>query len=259
MNGDKRERNIKLTIAYDGSRYDGWQKQGNTSNTIQQKLENLLTTLLEEPIEIHGSGRTDAGVHALGQVANFHTTSNMSLEQLHQGMCEYLPKDIGILSVEEVDLRFHSRLNAKGKKYQYRIWNSRISNVFERKYMYQVPENLNMNTMLEASKQLVGTHDFISFCSNKRMKKSSVRTIYHIDIEKLGDEIRITYVGNGFLYNMVRILTGTLIEVGLGTRKPETIPSILAEKSREAAGVTAPAQGLSLVDVYYEEDFYKAK
>lgn len=256
MNGNKRERNIKLTIAYDGSRYDGWQKQGNTSNTIQQKLENLLTTLLEEPIEIHGSGRTDAGVHAMGQIANFHTFSEMSVEQLHQNMCEYLPKDIGILSIEEVDLRFHSRLNAKGKKYQYRIWNSKVSNVFERKYMYQIPDKLDVEAMIEASKKFVGTHDFISFCSNKRMKKSSVRTIYSIEIEKLGDEIRITYLGNGFLYNMVRILTGTLIEVGLGTKNQETMESILEAKSREAAGFTAPAQGLSLSQVYYQEDFY---
>lgn len=244
-------RNIKIVIAYDGSRYNGWQRQDHTENTIQGKLEQLLCRMTGEQIEIHGSGRTDGGVHAHGQVANFKTNSQMSVKEMMTYMNEYLPMDIGILEVKDASDRFHSRLNVKRKTYCYHIWNSPVPNVFLRKYSYQIPELLNVSQMEKASQYLLGTHDFKSFCSRKKMKKSTVRMIESIKIRREGNEIIITYKGNGFLYNMVRILTGTLIEVGLGIKNPEDIPEILEAKNRERAGFTAPAQGLFLEKVDY--------
>lgn len=244
-------RNIKIVIAYDGSRYNGWQRQDHTENTIQGKLEQLLCRMTGEQIEIHGSGRTDGGVHAHGQVANFKTNSQMSVKEMMNYMNEYLPMDIGILEVKDASDRFHSRLNVKRKTYCYHIWNSPVPNVFLRKYSYQIPELLNVSQMEKASQYLLGTHDFKSFCSRKKMKKSTVRMIESIKIRREGNEIIITYKGNGFLYNMVRILTGTLIEVGLGIKNPEDIPEILEAKNRERAGFTAPAQGLFLEKVDY--------
>lgn len=244
-------RNIKLTIAYDGSRYNGWQRQENTENTIQGKLETLLTKMTGEPVEIHGSGRTDGGVHARGQVAHFHTNTEKKTEEILQYMNEYLPMDIAVLSVKDASERFHSRLNVKRKTYCYQIWNSPIPNVFQRKYSYQVPETLNLEAMKRAAQDLLGTHDFKSFCARKKMKKSTVRMIESIDFSREGDMLRITYRGNGFLYNMVRILTGTLIEVGRGEKQPEDIKSILESKQRENAGFTAPPQGLFLEEVDY--------
>lgn len=246
------KRNIKLTIAYDGTRYNGWQKQGNTDNTIQGKIERILSGILEEEIELHASGRTDAGVHAKAQVANFHTNSDISLEDISTVLTMYLPSDIAVYRIEEVPARFHSRLNATKKCYHYRIWNSHIPNVFEHRYLYLVNQELNVMRMREAAKMLEGTHDFKSFCSNKRMKKSTVRTIYSIEIEQDREEIVLKFTGNGFLYNMVRILTGTLVEVGLGKRKPEEMPQIIAALNREEAGFTAPPQGLILKSVSYE-------
>jgi tRNA pseudouridine38-40 synthase len=244
-------RNIKLTIAYDGSRYNGWQRQDNTDNTIQGKFEQLLSRMTGEEIEIHGSGRTDGGVHAHGQVAHFHTNSQMSREEMLAYINEYLPMDIAVLDIRDAAERFHSRLNVKRKTYCYHIWNSPIPNVFLRKYSYQVPEPLDLPSMEQAASYLLGTHDFKSFCSRKKMKKSTVRMIESIQIEKNGDEILLTYKGNGFLYNMVRILTGTLIEVGKGLRSPEDIPSVIEAKNREMAGFTAPPQGLFLEKVDY--------
>lgn len=244
-------RNIKLTIAYDGTRYNGWQRQDNTENTIQGKLEQLLSRMTGENVEIHGSGRTDGGVHAHGQVAHFHTNTNMKKEEILAYMNEYLPQDIAILDVRDAAERFHSRLNVKRKTYCYHIWNSSVPNVFQRKYCYQVPEQLDIEAMREGAKYLLGTHDFKSFCSRKKMKKSTVRMIESVSIEKTGDEIILTYKGNGFLYNMVRILTGTLIEIGRGEKNPEDIPSIIEGKNRELAGFTAPPQGLFLERVDY--------
>ena len=246
------KRNIKLMLAYDGTRYNGWQKQGNTENTIQGKLERVLSAMLEEDIELHGSGRTDAGVHARGQVANFKTDASYTLDEISRYAATYLPEDIAIYHMEEVPMRFHSRLNAVRKCYTYRVWNSYIPNVFERKYTYEVEQSLNVEEMQKAAQHLIGTHDFKSFCTNKRIKKSTVRTIFDIQIVKKGDEICFTYEGDGFLYNMVRILTGTLIEVGLGKRHPEEIPGIIAALNREAAGFTVPPMGLCLEYVTYE-------
>ena len=243
--------NYRLDIQYDGSRYGGWQRQKDTDNTIQGKIEDVLTKMLGKEIQIQGAGRTDAGVHARGQVANFHADCEKSCEEICQYLNEYLPEDIEISKVSEVEDRFHSRLNAKEKVYQFRNVSGIHKNVFESKYKFPHHETLDVNSMKEAAKYLEGTYDFKSFCSNKKMKKSSVRTIYSIEIVDLTQEIVITYTGNGFLYNMVRILTGTLIEVGRGRRKPEDMKAILESCDRKDAGFTAPARGLTLLEVRY--------
>lgn len=244
-------RNIKLLIQYDGTRYSGWQSQEHTDKTIQGKLQAVLEQLFGEPVELQGSGRTDAGVHALGQVANFRTESGFSPQEIVRYVNQYLPEDIAVLEAEEVDVRFHSRLNAVRKTYVYRIWNSSVPNVFERKYLYRIEEELDVQAMRQAAGLLCGTHDFLAFCSNKRMKKSTVRTLESIVIEQEGAELRMAFTGNGFLYNMVRILTGTLIEVGLHKRQPGEMTELLASRDREQAGFTAPAKGLFLKQVEY--------
>ncbi len=255
----RRNMNYKLTLQYDGTKLNGWQKQGNTDNTIQGKLEAILERIYGESIEIHGSGRTDAGVHALGQVANFHVPESSSeekfkeysVEEIKKILNEYLSKDIRVLKVEIVDERFHARLTAKGKTYEYRIDNGEIANVFQRKYVMREENPLDLEAMRMAAAYFVGTHDFKTFCANKKMKKSTVRTINSIEIVEKDGIVSIRYTGNGFLYNMVRILTGTLIEVGRGNRKPEEMQSVLDAMDRGAAGFTAPAQGLFLVEVMY--------
>ena len=244
--------NYKLVLQYDGTKLNGWQKQGNTDNTIQGKLEAILERMYGQYVEIHGSGRTDAGVHAFGQVANFHASENFSLEEIKSTLNEYLSKDIRVLKVDTVDERFHARLTAKAKTYEYRIDNAEVADVFQRKYVMREENPLNLETMREAAGYLVGTHDFKTFCANKKMKKSTVRTIYSIGIEENNGIVSIKYRGNGFLYNMVRILTGTLIEVGRGMRNPEEMKEIIDAQERGAAGFTAPAQGLYLVEVEYE-------
>ena len=243
--------NYKLVLQYDGTKLNGWQKQGNTDNTIQGKLEAILERMYGLYVEIYGSGRTDAGVHALGQVANFHASEQFSTEEIKSTLNEYLSKDIRVLSVETVDERFHARLTAKAKTYEYRIDNGAVADVFQRKYVMREEAPLNLDAMREAAGNLVGTHDFKTFCANKKMKKSTVRTIYSVDVQDKGGFVSIKYRGNGFLYNMVRILTGTLIEVGRGLRKPEEMQGIIDAMDRGAAGFTAPAQGLYLVDVEY--------
>lgn len=244
-------RNFKFILQYEGSRYQGWQKQETTDNTIQGKLEKLLSLMCGEKVEVQGSGRTDAGVHALAQVANAHMNTDMTVEEILSYMNQYLPEDIGVISVTEVPERFHSRLNAKGKTYSYQIINGKIPHVFLRRYAHVVEEPLNLGAMKCAAEFLLGTHDFKSFTSTKKGKKSTVRTINKISIEKQEDVIKITYEGDGFLYHMVRILTGTLLEVGLGKRVPEEIPEVLAACDRERAGVLVPAKGLTLVEVRY--------
>ncbi len=247
--------NYKLTLAYDGSRYDGWQRQGNTSKTIQGKLEALLTRLEGRAVEVHGAGRTDAGVHARGQVCSFHLSQDWDEEELRDIMNGYLPGDIAVLAVEKVPERFHARLRAKGKTYCYRIDTGQVSNIFERNYMYRHEKELSAERMRQAAAYLTGTHDFKSFCSNRHMKKSTIRTLMSIDIETLENEIQIIYHGRGFLYNMVRILTGTLIEAGEGSRTPESMKEVLESRDRQQAGFTAPARGLILCSVDYESDY----
>ena len=248
-----RVRNIKCRVTYEGTRYQGWQRQESSDNTIQGKLEQLISRMCKEKIEIQGSGRTDAGVHALGQVINFHTHSQMKTQDMMAYMNQYLPEDIAVVEIEEVPERFHSRLNAKGKRYSYRVWNSTVPNVFWRRYSHTVEAPLNVEDMKAAAVYLLGEQDFKSFTSAKKGKKSTVRCIESIDIAKTGDEIKITYTGDGFLYHMVRILTGTLIEIGTGKRDPGSVKDIINSKQRENAGYLVPAQGLCLECVEYPQ------
>ena len=243
-------RNIRLDICYDGSRYKGWQRLSGTDNTIQGKIETALSRILGEPIEISGSGRTDAGVHARGQVASFHCESNRSAGKILSDLRRYLPEDIGIYSCKEVSPRFHARLNAKEKTYLYRIWNSDAPCVFERKFTAQFPEKLDLAAMKQAAELLCGEHDFSAFCGNPKFKKSTVRFVRSIDIQRCDQEIRIAVTGNGFLHSMVRIIVGTLIEVGRGERKADSIPMLFGGKRAEA-GFLAPAQGLCLQEGSY--------
>lgn len=247
------QKNIRLVLEYDGTRYDGWQKQGNTENTIQGKIEAVLSKWAGKEIEVHGSGRTDAGVHAKGQTANFHVDGKIcpSPETAMEYLNRYLPEDIRVISAEEAPERFHSRLSAVKKTYTYYVETSNKKNVFERKYVYGLGEKPDIKAMEEAAGYLTGEHDFKSFCSNKRMKKSTIRRLDRIEIKENGTKIAFTYTGDGFLYNMVRILTGTLLEVGLGKRRPEDMSKILEAKDREAAGATAPPEGLFLMNVEY--------
>ena len=243
--------NYKLTIQYDGTRYRGWQVQGNTDQTIQGKVEGVLSRLTGQLVELHGSGRTDGGVHALGQVANVKLPRPFDPSELLRELNRYLPADIGVIAVEPAPERFHARLNARSKTYRYRIWNSEIPNVLERSYLYPLPEPLDVAAMERAAADLVGTHDFRSFCGLKRFKKSTVRTITDIIITQHSSEVRLEFTGNGFLMRMVRILAGTLVEVGLGQRAADAMPAVLAAQDRAAAGPALPAQGLALVRVEY--------
>jgi len=266
-----------MILQYEGTRYQGWQRQIHTDNTIQGKLETLLSKMAGEPVEVCGSGRTDAGVHALGQVANFHGEIQMEPEEIMDYMNFYLPEDIAVVSLKEAPERFHSRLNATGKTYCYRVLNTKVPHVFDRRYVHVVEEKLDVKAMEEAAQYLLGTHDFRAFTSGKRGKKSTVRRIDEIRIERVkgapmglqlpaglrsfdgnkktlaeGDEIRFWYSGNGFLYHMARIMTGTLLEAGTHKRKPEETGEILASGCREKAGELVPAKGLTLMEVRYQ-------
>lgn len=243
-------RNIRLHICYDGTRYKGWQRLPGVDNTIQGKLEQTLSKLLGEEIEISGSGRTDAGAHAIGQVANFHCKNTMPCEEILSALRQYLPEDIGIESCQEASPRFHARLNCKTKTYRYRIWNSKKPCVFWRRFVYVMPEKVDLEKMQKAARYFLGEHDFSAFCANKKMKKSTVRRIDEISICRDGEELVLTFTGNGFLYNMVRIMVGTLLEVGLGYRDADGIPALFGGK-REDAGYLVPAQGLCLMEVNY--------
>lgn len=251
-------KNYKMLIQYDGTRYRGWQIQKSTDMTIQGKLTAVLSELVTHPVEVIGSGRTDAGVHALGQVANVHLDwsrsigGELSADELRDYLNRYLPEDIAVLEVTETKDRFHSRYHCVSKTYRYRIHTSAIPNVFERKFVYNYEGGeLDVGSMRRAAERLIGKHDFAAFCGNAKMKKSTERTIFSIVIEEKASELVIDFCGDGFLQNMVRILTGTLIEVGNGTKKPEEIPDILASKKRECAGYTVPPQGLVLVEAKY--------
>ena len=243
-------RNLRLDICYDGTRYRGWQRLPDREQTIQGKIETVLSRVLGEEIQISGSGRTDAGVHARGQVASFHCESDMPVEELLAALRRYLPEDIGIESCREVSPRFHARLNAKEKTYLYRIWNSEEPCVFDRRYVAVMPEMLDLEAMEQAAALLCGEHDFSAFCGNAKMKKSTVRYLRAIRITRQGSEVRLRFTGNGFLYNMVRIMVGTLVEVGRGEREADSIPALFGGKRAEA-GFLAPAQGLCLEEVIY--------
>ena len=242
--------NYKMTVQYDGTRYSGWQRQGNTNSTIQYKIEQCLSRLLKEEIEISGSGRTDAGVHALGQVVNFRAEKRLDCSLFLVELNEALPEDITVTDLRIASDRFRARLDAKEKTYRYTVNNSPFTDVFRRKYEYQLSEPLDVSAMEEAAKLLLGTHDYNGF-STGRTKKSTVRTIKSIEIFREGNKLYFDFNGNGFLYNMVRILTGTLIEVGLGKREPQSILAVFETNDRTLAGFTAPPQGLCLMEVTY--------
>ncbi|MGG5342032.1 tRNA pseudouridine(38-40) synthase TruA [Enterococcus sp. AZ192] len=244
-------RNIKLTIEYDGARYLGWQRLGDSDKTIQGKIEKVLKQMTGNEIEIIGSGRTDAGTHARGQVANFKTDTEMKTSEILEFLNRYLPRDIVVKKVEDMPERFHARYNAVGKKYSYYIWNDSIPTAFERNYSFQFSQELNLELMNEACQKLIGKHDFIGFSALKKTKKSTVRTIDELSIHRDGSLLRITFVGDGFLYKMVRIIMGTLLEIGSGKRAIATIDDIFEQKVRSEAGETVPAQGLFLDEVYY--------
>lgn len=243
-------RNIRLDICYDGTKYRGWQRLSNTDNTIQAKLERALSRILEEPIEITGSGRTDAGTHAFNQVANFHCNSSMSADEILLLLRKYLPEDIGICSCRNVSPRFHARLNAKTKTYRYRVWYSQRPCVFERKYVYLCPGEFDLDKMRSAADYFLGEHDFSAFCANKNVKKSTIRYIERFDIQETNDELIFEVTGNGFLHHMVRIMVGTLLEVGRGDRTPESIPELYGAVRAES-GMLIPSSGLCLMEVTY--------
>ena len=248
-------RNIRMTIQYDGSRYKGWQKQnikGTNVSTIQGKIENVLSKMTGEEIQVIGCGRTDTGVHADKYTANFKTNSNKNIKDMSKYLHEFLPEDISVISLRDVSDRFHSRLNAISKTYVYTIDNNRFANVFIKKYAYHVEGQLNIEKMKEASKYFIGTHDFKGFSGVKdKSKKSTVRTINYINITEKDNIIKIEYNGNGFLINMVRILSGTLINVGKGQIEPEDIKKMLQSKQRSELAVKAPAKGLCMKEVNY--------
>lgn len=244
-------RNIKLTIEYDGKDFNGWQKQPNKLN-IQGEIERAIKDITGEEVDLIASGRTDAGVHALGQVANFKTDSNIPVEKIPIALNTKLKRSIRILVAEEVDERFHSRYNCKKKTYRYVINNSANGTAIYRNLEYNFSQKLNVDKMNEAVKYFIGEHDFKGFKASGTSSKSSVRTIYDAKVYKNGDRVNIELTGNGFLYNMVRIIAGTLIEVGIEKILPEQITDIINSKERIKAGKTLPPNGLYLVKVEYE-------
>ncbi len=243
--------NYKLTLQYDGGRYKGWQRLGQGEATIQDKLEQVLTQLTKQSIEIIGCSRTDAGVHALAQVANFKTNHFFSSKEVMNYLNRYLPRDITVIEVDQVEEQFHARYHAKDKTYLYRIWNKEYSNPFMRKYSMHVNEALDLKEMRLASSYMLGTHDFTAFSNAKSKKKSMIRTIYSIEFEENDGFINIRIRGDGFLYNMVRWMVGTLIAVGLGRVKSEELPEIFDAKQRNRTGDLADAAGLYLEKVTY--------
>ena len=291
------KQNYKFTISYDGTRYQGWERQPSTDMTIQGKLEAVLSRMAasagtdaarnmktvrntdaagEDPavigmkhngpadvtikeeipvaerrIEVIGAGRTDAGVHARAMIANAFIDVSMDPEEIRDYMNRYLPDDICIKEVRIASDRFHSRYNATGKTYRYTCYTGSVKPVFDRKYVYYMEETPDLDRMKRAAELLKGEHDFKSFCSNPKMKKSTVRKVDRIDIVKKGPYITFTYHGTGFLQYMVRIMTGTLLEVGLGKRAPESMTELLEARDRRIAGATAPAMGLTMISVDY--------
>ncbi len=244
-------KNIKAIISYDGTRFNGWQSQKNSDNTIQATIENALSNVFGQKTEIIASGRTDAGVHALAQVINFAAETNKPLLELLETINAELPGDISVRNLSYEAPRFHARYNVKSKVYLYRILNDKIPDPFLRKYSLQYPSAINLELLERASRAFVGIHDFSAFTTQKKSKKSTSRTIYKIEFKKIGNELQIFVHGDGFLYNMVRIIVGTLLEVNEGKIKCEDLEKILRDGNREAAGFTAPPQGLFLYEAFY--------
>ena len=256
------ERNIFMTIEYDGSGFCGWQRQPNV-RTVQGHLEEVLSHVCGTPIKINGTSRTDAGVHALGQCASFRGEFGIPTERIMLAANNILAGgrqalkgigDVRITALCEMPQDFHARFSARGKQYRYLIRNLPEPDIFRRRYCYQVLQPLDIEAMRKAAAYIIGTHDFKCFqAAGGEEKETTVRTIYRLDIDRRGDDVVIEISGDGFLYNMVRIITGTLTEVGLGRRRPQELAGILASRGRQQAGHTAPATGLYLVEVYYDE------
>ncbi len=245
------KQNFRFIVAYDGSRYLGWERQPGTEMTIQGKLEKVLSLMTGNPVEVIGAGRTDAGVHARAMTANAFLETLRTEEEIRDYMNRYLPEDICVREVRRAGERFHSRYNALGKTYRYTCYVGDTKPVFDRKYVYALEERPCVEDMCRAARYLTGEHDFASFCGNPKMKKSTVRLVDRIEIVQKGDYLTFTYHGTGFLQYMVRILTGTLLEVGYKKRDPESMEELLAAKKRALAGATAPAQGLCMIKVDY--------
>lgn len=245
------EKNYKLKISYDGSRYFGWEHQPDRE-TIQGKIETVLARMVDKDVvDVIGAGRTDAGVHARAMIANVQLDTQMSPEEIRDYANRYLPDDIAILEVREAADRFHARYKAVGKTYQYTCFDGPVKPVFDRKYYTPLDQELDVEAMQEAAHFLEGKHDYKSFCGNSRMKKSTVRIVDTITVRRRKGYVYLTFHGTGFLQNMVRIMSGTLIEVGLGRKRPEEVGEILEACDRKVAGPTAPAKGLCLLKVDY--------
>lgn len=245
------EKNYKLKISYDGSRYFGWEHQPDRE-TIQGKIETVLARMVDKDmVDVIGAGRTDAGVHARAMIANVQLDTQMSPEEIRDYANRYLPDDIAILEVREAADRFHARYKAVGKTYQYTCFDGPVKPVFDRKYYTPLDQELDVEAMQEAAHFLEGKHDYKSFCGNSRMKKSTVRIVDTITVRRRKGYVYLTFHGTGFLQNMVRIMSGTLIEVGLGRKRPEEVGEILEVCDRKVAGPTAPAKGLCLLKVDY--------
>lgn len=241
----------RLDLCYDGTRYKGWQKLGDTENTIQNRVETALSRILDQKTDINASGRTDAGVHAALQVCSFNADTSLSCAEILAKLRRYLPSDIGAVSLACEKDRFHARYNCKKKTYLYRVWNSDCPNVFERSFVYDFKQRLDVELMRKASEYFLGEHDFSAFTNAKKTKKSAVRRIDSIDIIENSGEILFYFTGNGFLQGMVRILVGTLLEIGSAQKDISSIPDIVQSKKRSNAGFTAPAKGLTLYNVMF--------
>lgn len=244
-------RNYKLIIQYDGSRYAGWQKQPDKT-TIQGKLESVLSLMCREEVEVIGAGRTDGGVHAKGMAANARLKTDFTPEEIRSYLNWYLPEDIAVTEVREASPRFHARYNAIGKTYCYTCFDGDVKPVFDRRYCTYLEEKPDVELMRRAAEILKGTHDFRNFCVNPKLKKSTVRYVDRIELTREGDYLRFTFHGNGFLQNMVRIMVGTLLEVGYGRMTADQVAAVLESPDRQKAGPTAPAQGLCLMSVDYD-------
>lgn len=244
-------RNIKVTIEYDGTAYHGFQRQTDDLPTIQQVLEDTLALIVKHRVTAIGAGRTDAGVHARGQVINFHTDCRIPVDRLPLALNSLLPPDIVATSAKDVDEAFHAQFAAKSKVYTYHIYNSRIPSAFDRLYSWHIPQKLDFDKMREAASYIVGEHDFTAFRAAGSKAKTSVRHVRRVDIDWMAPHLYITAEANGFLYNMVRIITGTLVYVGKGKLSPEDVRRFVESGNREEAGPTVPPQGLCLMEVKY--------
>ena len=264
------ERNFLLTIEYDGSGFSGWQRQPDV-RTAQGQLEEVLSHVMGKPVLINGTSRTDAGVHALGQQASFSGEFGIPTDRIQMAVNNLLAGkgggfgklgrvgDMRITKVEEKPADFHARFDSLGKRYRYIIGNGPDVDIWRRKYAYQITERLDEKAMQEASLYIVGTHDFACFqAAGSNERETTVRTIYSLTVKRQGDDVILEVTGDGFLYNMVRIITGTLVEVGLGKRKPEELAAVIKSCDRRNAGHTAPAEGLYLAEVFYEEEQVQA-